>query len=175
MDNTRHYTRFSIKDAIIALCYAGALALPLSACNDSNNPTLNTPAPSSGQPSNQAPEQTPELAPATPTVQEGFSLNSLLNSLDQATSDVQVAVAPHANAVQARTKEEVDKLFRWEYRVLEVPSETQAPELEARLTKLGDEGWECFDMTQTQTNQTRITCKRRPKSALSYLKYIPGL
>jgi hypothetical protein len=88
---------------------------------------------------------------------------------------VQNAVAPHADAIQNRTKEEVEKLFRWEYRVVELPSTISSAELELQLSNLGDEGWECFDLAHRPADVTQITCKRRPKSAISYLKYLPGL
>ncbi len=85
------------------------------------------------------------------------------------------AVAPHADAVQARTTEEVEKLFRWEYKVIELPHTSDPTNFEASLTTLGNDGWECFHIDRLSAEATRITCKRRPKSAISYLKYIPGL
>jgi hypothetical protein len=146
MSTERNYTGFWIKDAIATVSCVALLLSSLSACNDSTNPAA----------------QAPQAAPTEVAVAESFSLNSLLNSLEGATSGVQNAVAPHAGALQERTKEEVEKLFQWEYRVIQ-------------LAKLGAEGWECFHIASQTADSTRITCKRRPKSALSYLKYLPGL
>ena len=159
MNNDRNYTGFWVKDAITTVACTLLLLTILSACNDSTNtPVASAPA-----------------APTTAAIPESFSLHSILNSIEGATSGVQDAVGPHAGALQARTKEEVDKLFRWEYKVVEVSTSIQTAELETQLGALGAEGWECFDLQPQPSNVTRITCKRRPKSAISYLKYIPGL
>jgi hypothetical protein len=159
MNDDRNYTGFWVKEAITTIACTLVAASSLSACNDSNNTPL-------------------QVAGTTPTpaaVAEGFSLNSLLNSLEGAKREAHEAVGPHADAVQSRTKEEVEKLFRWEYRVVETPQEQGAAELETLLSTLGAEGWECFNIQPQSSGNTRITCKRKPKSALSYLKYIPGL
>jgi hypothetical protein len=159
MNDDRNYTGFWVKDAITTIACAVSLTVLLSACNDSTN----------------APAQAPQTTPTNPPPQEGFSINSILNSLGEAKRGAQDAVAPHADAVQTRTKEEVEKLFRWEYKVSELPSNLSSSELEARLAELGADGWECFNLHELPVNITRVTCKRRPKSALSYLKYVPGL
>jgi hypothetical protein len=159
MNNDRNYTGFWVKDAITTIACAVCLSIALSACNDSTN----------------TPAQAPQTTPTNPAPQEGFSINAILNSLEDAKRGAQDAVAPHADAVQTRTKEEVEKLFRWEYKITELPSDLPAVDLEARLAELGADGWECFDLKERPVNLTRVTCKRRPKSALSYLKYIPGL
>jgi hypothetical protein len=159
MSTERNYTGFWIKDAIATVSCVALLLSSLSACNDSTNPAA----------------QAPQAAPTEVAVAESFSLNSLLNSLEGATSGVQNAVAPHAGALQERTKEEVEKLFQWEYRVIEVAANMPATDFEGQLAKLGAEGWECFHIASQTADSTRITCKRRPKSALSYLKYLPGL
>jgi hypothetical protein len=159
MNDDRNYTGFWVKDAITTIACTVLVSAALSACNDSTN----------------TPSQVATAPPTNPPVQEGFSINSILNSLEGAKRDAQEAVAPHADAVQTRTKEEVEKLFRWEYKVTEFPATLPAAELEGKLMELGADGWECFDVREQPLNLTRITCKRRPKSALSYLKYIPGL
>jgi len=157
----RHYTGFRVKEAIVAITCALALCINVSGCKDSTNSK-----------SVAAPDPTP--SPTNPPTKESFSLNSVLNSIQGATSDVTDAMRPHTEAAQQRTKEEVSKLFRWEYRVVELPSSTSALELEVRLGKLGEENWECFSIVP-HGDASRITCKRRPESALAYLKFIPGL
>jgi len=159
MNADRNYTGFLLKDAITTIACALLLVVTLSACNDSTNSPAHNPAPS----------------PTDAPLDEGFSLNSILNSIEGARSGVQNAVGPHADALQNRTKEEVEKLFRWEYRVVEVPTTIASAELELQLSSLGEQGWECFNLEQRPSDVTRITCKRRPKSAISYLKYLPGL
>jgi hypothetical protein len=159
MNVVRDYTGFLLKDAITTIACALLMASVLSACNDSTN------SGASG----------PTTAPTNAPVAESFSLNSILNSIEGARSGVQDAVGPHADAIQNRTREEVEKLFRWEYRVSEVPMDIAPAELESQLRELGTQGWECFDLDHRPNSVTRITCKRRPKSAISYLKYLPGL
>ena len=163
MTTARHYTGFWVKDAIATMACVCFVATCLSACNDSTNTQ------------SVAAHLTPTVTPTNPPVDGGFSLNSLLNSIEGAKSGVKDAVAPHADAVQARTKEEVEKLFRWEYKVFESPGSVSAAEFERTLGELGNDGWECFHIDRLTPDQMRITCKRRPKSAISYLKYIPGL
>lgn len=160
MFTRRHYTGFLVKEAIATATCAIILSTVLTACNDSINlQTANSPLP------------TPTSSPA---VNEGFSLNSILNSIEGAKSGVKEAVGPHADAVQAKTKEEMDKLFRWEYKVVDLAANQDANEFQGQLSLLGDDGWECFSISPL-LDKTRVTCKRRPKSAISYLKYIPGL
>ena len=156
--NVRHYTGFRVKEAIGAIALVGIVCVGLSGCKDSTNQGFSA----------------PPTALATPTPQEGFSLNSLLNSIDGAASGVKDVVRPHSDAVQARTKEEVEKLFHWEYKVVDLPAALSAIEQENEFKKLGQDNWECFDIMPV-SGTLRITCKRRPPSAISYLKYIPGL
>jgi hypothetical protein len=68
----------------------------------------------------------------------------------------------------------MDKLFRWEYKVVDLAANQDANEFQGQLSLLGDDGWECFSISAL-LDKTRVTCKRRPKSAISHLKYIPGL
>jgi len=156
--NARHYTGFRLKEAIGAIGLVWIVLSGLSGCKDSTNQG----------PSNAS---TPL---ANPTPQEGFSLNSLLNRIDDAAGDVTDAMRPHSDAVQARTKEEVEKLFVWEYKVTDISASLSATEQEDALKRLGQEHWECFDIMQ-MSGTLRISCKRRPASAISYLKFIPGL
>jgi len=156
----RHYTGFWPKHAIATTACGLFLIASLSACKDSDKTTA-------------APvvAQTAATPPAGPS---SLSLDSLLTTLGGATSEVHEAMRPHTDAVQAKTREEVSKLFRWEYKVVELPVATDSVTLQAQLSALGEENWEVIDMTvRDQVN--RITCKRRPNSAIGYLKYIPGL
>lgn len=110
--------------------------------------------------------------------QEDAGLSAVVNSLHEqlqgASQEVQDAVGPQAEAIQSRTKAEVDKLFRWEYHVVDVPSILGSAELEKQLTELGAENWECFSVLPLPES-VRVVCKKRPLSAINYLKYVPGL
>ena len=159
--NDGHYTGFRLKDAIVAIACVAGLTLGVSACKDSNPGHVSV---------------SPGVITPSPTAVPGdqFSLNSILDTLQGATTEVQNAVGPHADAVQARTKEEVEKLFRWEYKVVDLPKEQSSAALEAQLQELGSAGWECFSLASIESGM-RVTCKRKPHSTLAYLKYIPGL
>jgi hypothetical protein len=155
----RHYTGFLGKHAIATTACSIFFVLGLSGCKDSQK---NSPRGVAGQ--------TPATTQATP---DAFSLNSILNKLEGASSEVHEAVRPHTDAVQAKTKEELDKLFRWEYKVVELPLTADSTTLQAQLSALGEENWEVVSMTVVDGGN-RIICKRRPNSAIGYLKYIPG-
>jgi hypothetical protein len=155
----RHYTGFLAKHAIATTACGILFILFVSGCKDSQKNSIGT---ISG------------VTPATPhSTTDKFSLDSILTTLEGAGSEVHEAVRPHTDAVQAKTKEELDKLFRWEYKVVELPITTDAPTLQTQLSALGEENWEVVDMRE-YGQLTRITCKRRPSSAIGYLKYIPG-
>ncbi|MEY4700051.1 MAG: hypothetical protein RL326_238 [Pseudomonadota bacterium] len=155
----RHYTGFSTKHAIATTACGILFILCVSGCKDSQKSSVAT---ISG------------AASATPlSTQDKFSLDSILTTLEGAGSGVHEAMRPHTDAVQAKTKEELDKLFRWEYKVVEVPITTDTAALQAQLSALGEENWEVVDMS-VYGQLNRITCKRRPSSAIGYLKYIPG-
>lgn len=156
----RHYTGFWRQGAIVQMCMLVLGAFILTGCNDSNIPT-----------------QSGAVTTPVATPGDELSVSKLLGSLTErvqgASGGVQQALAPHGDVIQERTKEEVEKLFRWEYRVVELEAPLSAPDFEKRLSELGNEGWECFYIATTDT-ATRVTCKRRPRSALAYLKFIPG-
>ncbi len=107
-----------------------------------------------------------------------MTVSSLMETFSQriqgASGGMQQALGPQGEVIQERTKEEVEKLFRWEYRVVETEVGIAAGEMEKRLSELGNEGWDCFHISNAPEG-TRITCKRRPRSALTYLQLIPGL
>lgn len=151
-----HYTDIWPKVAIRTACCIVAAVISLLGCTEDHSRTSNTAA-------------TPTPA-ATET--PGF-LESIKRSLGDATSEVQQAVSPRANELQSMTKEEVKKLYQWEYLVETVAGATESSELQSRLSALGVERWECFSITPAE-DKLRITCKRRPYSTLSYFKCLSG-
>ncbi len=157
----RHYTGFWRLGAIIQIHILFLGIMALSGCNDSHN-------------ASPSPQGTPNSAPKM----EDLTLSQLLAGLGEhfqgASGGVQQALGPQGEVIQERTKEEVEKLFRWEYRVEDVEANLTSDQLEKRLTELGNEGWECFNIAPSGQS-SRVTCKRRPRSAINYLKLIPGL
>jgi hypothetical protein len=158
----QHYTDISLKHAIRTASCTLIGAFCLLACGDNSPTTSGT---------------QPRAAEGTATTTTGLDglLNSVQASLDSASSKVQQAVQPHANELQIKTKEQVEKLHQWEYLVEEVPlAAGSAGSLEARLQALGQQRWDCFNI-QTQGALLQVACKRRPATALSYLKCLSGL
>ena len=176
--NMRHYTGFRLKDAITTTACAIALALvatlPLSACKDSDTPPLDPTQMVDPTPLDS--EQDTNLPDGDVPDENSFGsvIKTIHENLERATEQVREAVGPHSEDLQNLTQEEVEKLFRWEYRVKELSIALSAEEFQEELAKLGLAGWECVSFLP-QGDKTRVTCKRRPRGALAYLKYIPGL
>ncbi len=176
--NMRHYTGFRLKDAITTTACAIALALivtlPLSACKDSDTPLLDPTQVADPTPLDS--EQDTNLSDGDVPDENSFGsvIKTIHENLERATEQVREAVGPHSEDLQNLTKDEVEKLFRWEYRVKELSIALSAEQFQEELAKLGLEGWECVSFLP-QGDKTRVTCKRRPRGALAYLKYIPGL
>ena len=76
---------------------------------------------------------------------------------------------PSTNEVTQKTSTELNKLFAFEYRVIEIPADMPPIEVEKRLNGAGQERWECFNSCKSE-GHVRFYCKRRPES---YLRYIP--
>lgn len=157
----RHYTGFWRLGAIIQIHILFLSIMALSGCNDSHNTSPSA-------------QETPSAAPKMEDLSLSQLLAGLRDQFQDAAGGVQQALGPQGEVIQERTKEEVEKLFQWEYRVVDVEASLTADELERRLTELGSEGWECFNIVSSGQN-SRVTCKRRPRSAINYLKLIPGL
>jgi hypothetical protein len=101
-------------------------------------------------------------------------LDSVQAGIASASKEVEQRVLPHAVDLHVKTREQVEKLHQWEYLVDELASTASSgPELAARLQSLGDQRWDCFNI-QTAGTALRITCKRRPATALSYFKCLAG-
>lgn len=66
--------------------------------------------------------------------------------------------------------EEVEKLFRYEYLVKDMPLNLSDKEMEENFQSLGRDRWDCFHMEHVTRGSIRIFCKRRPKSYLQYMK-----
>lgn len=99
-------------------------------------------------------------------------LNELARELKQVVDDTTTHVSdisPSAEDVKNLTNDEINKLFAFEYRVESLKKDLPADQLEAALSKLGQERWECFDV-EAHADVYQIFCRRRPQT---YLRYIP--
>jgi len=87
------------------------------------------------------------------------------------TKDKVVELSPSSRDIQSLTTDEFKKLSAFEYKVSELPRSASAIELEAELSVLGVDRWECFQIDQTETHY-RVFCRRRPAT---YLRYVPRM
>ena len=95
--------------------------------------------------------------------------SSSSKSISKFIDDASSKVAPVPGKVSELTQDELSKLFTFEYKVLELDSKLTSDEIEAKLTDLGKEMWDCFAVTPSES-VIKLFCKRRPKT---YLRYIP--
>lgn len=68
--------------------------------------------------------------------------------------------------------DEVKKLRQFEYHVFRVPLQSDAAEVERKLTLLGKERWDCFHVERLETDddqELQFFCKRMPATPLMYV------
>lgn len=80
-------------------------------------------------------------------------------------------LAPQTQEMGEATSQELEKLFTFEYKVVEFAKDAPGVEIERELQGLGQDRWECF-AAETNGRDLRVFCKRRPRT---YLRYIPRL
>lgn len=95
----------------------------------------------------------------------------LVKQLEPIGQQVTDTVSEGANRVTSSAEEEVQKLFRWEYKVVDIPAEFGATETEAYLMSIGRDRWDCFHI-EPRDNKLRAFCKRHPRTPLRYLPYL---
>lgn len=148
--NHRYYNCFIPQKAIMPIACAAIFLAILNGCNKSD--------------SSQLPPDSPVSNSSSPS---DLSFQSILNSISSASD----ALAPHAESLEETTKEEVTKLFRWEYKVIDLDISLSALAVADALNKIGSDNWECAPGS-TALQTIRFYCKRRPKGALSYLRFV---
>jgi hypothetical protein len=95
----------------------------------------------------------------------------LVEELTPLGQQVGKTVAEGAKTVGTSATDEVQKLFRWEYKVTDLPAEYGSAEIEVYLNGLGMDRWDCFRVEPVQ-GTFRVFCKRPPKSPLRYMPYL---
>lgn len=156
-----HYTGFLGHRAIVLPTLILATISSLTGCNDSPRHSKSETTRRSLNSS-----ETGDTAPSL--------LDQLRSKVQMSSKEVPSSLTFKGEELEAKTREEIEKLFRWEYKVVDLSPSGTADELEDNLNKLGADGWECFHLQPTDKN-LRATCRRRPKSAVAYLKLLPGL
>lgn len=94
---------------------------------------------------------------------------SLTDTIAAQISKAQQQVQELASGSKDTATEEVEKLFTFDYRVVEFDKSLPATDLELKLNELGKERWECFHV-EPRESVLQFFCSRRPKT---YLRYIP--
>lgn len=87
----------------------------------------------------------------------------------EGTQDKLDQISPLKDETQKLAKEELNKLFSLEYKVVEVSSKLTADNLQIMLSELGQQRWDCFNVIHREEG-IWIFCKRKPET---YLRYIP--
>lgn len=98
------------------------------------------------------------------------SIDSISQTVDQYTPD---AVKSTARQVPEMAGEEYEKLFRVDYKVIELPRGKGAAQFEATLNELGKERWNCFHI-EPQADKLIAFCSRRPPSYIRYIQSLIG-
>jgi len=80
---------------------------------------------------------------------------------------LQTQVGGHLQDAKQLTAEEIEKIFRIDYAVFELPADVSRSNLAAALERYGKERWDCFDVEHGE-DTLRIYCKRRPTSYIEY-------
>lgn len=102
---------------------------------------------------------------------ENETLRDLGSTLNESYEHTKRQLQPKAEAVTTYAGSELEKLFSFEYKVVDLTHEQSAVEIESSLNALGRERWDCFSV-QPRDFGLRLTCKRAPKTVL---KYIPRM
>jgi hypothetical protein len=109
------------------------------------------------------------LEQAKEAVSQG--INSLGKAVDEYTPE---SVKSSARQVPIMAEDEYEKIFRIDYRVIELPRGKGPQYFEAALNELGKERWECFHI-EPQAEKLIAFCSRRPLSYIRYLRHLVGL
>lgn len=97
--------------------------------------------------------------PATEKAMQGIQ-----GGLDQAQQQLD-SLKPVAEDVSQKTQEQVNKVVRFEYKVVALPSDVTSEQLETTLNTLGMERWECFSILPREKGVT-VSCRRVPYALL---------
>ncbi|MCB0321193.1 MAG: hypothetical protein KDD60_09725 [Bdellovibrionales bacterium] len=98
---------------------------------------------------------------------DSVSYDQLSDHLKQLGQKVD-SYSDHARKVPELAEEEYEKLFRIDYRVVELPADSPVTSFEEVLGQLGKERWECFHIEPREKTLVAF-CKRRPTSYIRYL------
>jgi hypothetical protein len=100
---------------------------------------------------------------------------SILDTLHSSVSDIGKTIDSTTKEtrenVQQLASQELEKLYKYEYKVVSFQASLSDQELEAQLAELGKDRWNCFH-GETVNGSTRLICSRLPVSVLKLVPYI---
>lgn len=102
---------------------------------------------------------------------EPSKLQKLTEDLQQVakeTKDALTELVPDTQGVKEGTQQEIEKLFIFEYKIVELAKDSSIQKMEEVLVDLGKDRWECFHIEPVPTG-LQVFCKRRPKTPLRYI------
>jgi len=90
--------------------------------------------------------------------------------VDKANRQVE-SLSSSPEEVSEKASAELEKLFTFEYKVVDFRRDSNSASIQRALNELGQDRWECFQLIQVDSGMA-VLCKRRPKT---YLRYIPRM
>jgi len=98
------------------------------------------------------------------------TVDDLKKRAEQAIKDTHQGIKDLTPRVKSMTVDELEKLFVFEYRVVDLDGEQSSDKIQALLNSLGRERWEAYAINPTSVG-IRMYFKRRPRT---YLEYVPS-
>lgn len=95
-------------------------------------------------------------------------LEQLVAEIGESVQQVTEDLKPTVDSAHSASSAEVEKLFVWEYKVVDIDSESDRSAVEGMLAGYGKDRWECF-WVQSIGSSTRFHFKRRPSTPLRYV------
>jgi hypothetical protein len=94
-----------------------------------------------------------------------------LEALVDKTSRKVESLSSSPEEVSEKASAELEKLFTFEYKVVDFRRDSNSTSIQRALNELGQDRWECFQLIPVDAGIAAL-CKRRPKT---YLRYIPRM
>ncbi len=97
------------------------------------------------------------------------TVGNIKKQAEQTLKDAQKGIQDLTPGVKSMTIDELEKLFVFEYKVVDIDGENSAEKIQNVLNSMGRERWEAYATNPTSMG-VRMYFKRRPRT---YLEYIP--
>ncbi len=91
-----------------------------------------------------------------------------LNQIQGGYDEAKLQIGPVAENVTSLTSEQINKIIRYEYKVITLPASSTSEEMEGVLSSIGQERWECFSVIPSEAT-LKVFCRRLPYALLRSL------